>query len=186
MNEYIILATEAVITSQAMRVIVRDIGKGSSLPADLGSDESAITDATLAPYGLGKIWPDTKPIYNSKCQTIVTGEIEYRVDKWCRPYTVVDKPDATIIAAIKIEAGRRILVILPEWKQRNLIARGTELNTIHAQNGVWTQTEANEVAALETIWNSVKAIRTKSDEIEATVATADFSTFDPTDDALWI
>ena len=77
-------------------------------------------------------------------------------------------------ADIKAEAERRILALLPEWKQRNLTARGVELVLTLVKNKGWTADEAAEAAAIEAQWNKVKAVRARSDELEATLP-ADFA-----------
>jgi len=70
------------------------------------------------------------------------------------------------ITAVKTEAGRRILSFLPEWKQRNLTARMTELLEIGKTN--WTAEQQAEVDAMKAIWKQVKVIRKLSDTLEAT------------------
>jgi len=69
--------------------------------------------------------------------------------------------------AIKVEANRRILEIAPEWKQRNMLARGLELQSVGPAN--WTESQQTEVAALQAIWDNIKAIRGRSDELEEQV-----------------
>jgi hypothetical protein len=66
---------------------------------------------------------------------------------------------------IKAEAERRILLVCPEWKQRNLTARAAELALKGAAN--LTPEEAEEVAAGQAIWDTIKAIRLASNTIEA-------------------
>jgi hypothetical protein len=86
---------------------------------------------------------------------------------------------APTAAEVKGEAARRILAILPEWKQRNLTARAAELAKIGQAN--WTQAEADEWAAGQALWDQIKAIRAKSDQIEAMdPIPADFA-----DDTYW-
>lgn len=46
------------------------------------------------------------------------------------------------IGEIKAEAGRRILTILPDWKQRNLMAHAVELTAAGAKT--WTAREQAE------------------------------------------
>lgn len=63
----------------------------------------------------------------------------------------------------KAEANRRILAILPEWKQRNYTARAVE------------KVAAGEVGddewnAMQTAWLNIKAVRVASDAIEAEIA----------------
>ena len=66
------------------------------------------------------------------------------------------------IAETKAEANRRILAILPEWKQRNYTARAVE------------KVAAGEVGddewnAMNAAWTAIKAIRLASDAIEAEI-----------------
>ena len=64
----------------------------------------------------------------------------------------------------KAEANRRILAILPEWKQRNYTARAIE------------KVAAGEVGddewnAMSAAWTAIKAVRVASDAIETEIAT---------------
>jgi hypothetical protein len=75
-----------------------------------------------------------------------------------------------LIAEIKAEAGRRILLIMPEWKQRNLTARGVQLMNIARLNGTLTTGEETEAAAIDAVWEStVVPIRAHSDQLETDV-----------------
>lgn len=65
---------------------------------------------------------------------------------------------------VKAEAYRRIIGIVPEWKQRNLTARATVLLKKGEAN--WSEDEAAEWAAGEAIWAQVDAIRDASDTLE--------------------
>ncbi len=87
-----------------------------------------------------------------------------------------------VAADIKAEAQRRILSIAPEWKQRNLIAFGVEaIRDYGADVSAWpADLQAMNVAA-QAIWDAIKAIRTKSDEIEAMEPIPD----DFADDSYW-
>jgi hypothetical protein len=81
---------------------------------------------------------------------------------------------AEAIAEIKDRARARILAICPEWKQTNLVARGTELlMRVHLGGAALTEAEQAEVAAGQAIWDQVKAIRTASDAAEAAVLAAE-------------
>lgn len=68
---------------------------------------------------------------------------------------------------IKQEAQRRITGRFPAWKQTNMIARGVELQDIWRQNGAWTDAEAAEAATLQAAWDWIKAVRARSDALEA-------------------
>ena len=72
-------------------------------------------------------------------------------------------------AEIGMEAERRILKVMPEWKQRNLTARGVELLQARVLNGRWSPEDAAEAAAIQAQWDRVKAIRARSDELEQTL-----------------
>ena len=76
---------------------------------------------------------------------------------------------------VKAEAGRRILAIMPEWRQRNVIADLSSSNS-------------DTKTAAETEWAKVTAIRTKSNEIEASIGSMsdeEIINFDASDDAHW-
>ncbi len=75
-------------------------------------------------------------------------------------------PAPATAADIKAEAERRILAVLPEWKQRNLTARGIELLLALVKNRGWTAAETAEATAIQADWDKVKAIRARSDDLE--------------------
>ena len=83
---------------------------------------------------------------------------------------------ARMILWVKAEAERRILAIVPAWKQRNLLARAALL----AEKGrdAWSDAELAEWNAGEAIWAQVVAIRTASDRIEAMTPIPDDFTAD--------
>ncbi len=84
-------------------------------------------------------------------------------------------------AAIKAEAYRRIVAIIPEWKQRNLTAEGVELLSKLADGQTLTAQEQTARTKNLAMWAQVKAIRTKSNELEAMDPVPD----DFTDDKYW-
>lgn len=69
---------------------------------------------------------------------------------------------SALIAAIKLEARRRITTRYPEWKQSNMTARVVELVGAGQASGV-------EWDALQAAWGWVKAVRAHSDALEASV-----------------
>lgn len=88
---------------------------------------------------------------------------------------------------VKMEAQRRILELVPTWKQNNLTARMVELVNKKLVDTLTVEEEA-EIAAVQAIWDQVKAIRTNSDELETLIDTAlvaDLRVLDVTDDARW-
>lgn len=66
---------------------------------------------------------------------------------------------------VKQEAARRILAICPKWMQRNLTARAAELAIKGPTN--WTEQERAEHTAGQDIWDRIKLVRVKSNQIEA-------------------
>ena len=76
---------------------------------------------------------------------------------------------------IKEECEKRILAIMPDWRQRNVIA---DLSSDNA--------DTKTAATVE--WAKVTALRTKSNEIEASILSmsdAEIIAFNATDDAHW-
>lgn len=90
-------------------------------------------------------------------------------------------PPVIVVTAqqIKAEAYRRIIVICPEWKQRNLTAQASILAEKGRAN--WTAEELAAWDAGEAIWQSIAAIRAASDQLEAMDPIPD----DYTDDKHW-
>lgn len=89
---------------------------------------------------------------------------------------------AADIVAVKAEANRRIEAIMPDFKQRNALALGMEtVMTYGADPKDWPPELQQVNAAILAKWAAIKAIRTKSDEIEAmSPIPADFR-----DDKFW-
>lgn len=68
---------------------------------------------------------------------------------------------------VKAEAYRRIVALVPEWKQRNLIAQATQLLKIGPAN--WTPAQQAAWNAGDALWTQVAAIRAASDANEALI-----------------
>lgn len=64
---------------------------------------------------------------------------------------------------IKAEAHRRILAIVPMWKQNNLTAVALDIKTKAEPSAQ----DLARLAAIQSIWDRVVAIRTHSDTLEA-------------------
>lgn len=64
---------------------------------------------------------------------------------------------------IKTEAHRRILEIVPMWKQNNLTAVALDIKTKDSP----TAEDTAKLAAIQAIWDRVVAIRAYSDTLEA-------------------
>ena len=90
-------------------------------------------------------------------------------------YNNGDDAVADLQPSIRKECERRILELMPAWRQRNVIA---DLSSSDADK---------KAAALEA-WAQVEALRTKSNELEEAVRTMsdeEHFTFDPTNDTYW-
>lgn len=71
------------------------------------------------------------------------------------------------VAAINAEAQRRIFLVAPDWKQRNLTARAVVLTRKIAGGGTLSADEQAEWDAGEAIWNEILAIRQASNALNA-------------------
>lgn len=77
------------------------------------------------------------------------------------------RAQAAKIKAIKQQARLRISDIAQPWKQRNLLARGLELQ--HQGPDTWSAEEIAESDTIKAIWTNIKAVRSQSDNLEAQV-----------------
>ena len=73
--------------------------------------------------------------------------------------------------AAKIECRRRILALYADWKQTNMVARAAELTDKKIYGGTLLAQEETERLALQGIWAWIKAMRAKSDVLEASIQT---------------
>lgn len=97
--------------------------------------------------------------------------IAYQIDKInIADDAKLDRAKAEKIKAIKREANRKIIKVAPPWKQRNLLARGLELQ--NKTPAAWTAEEIAESEAIKAVWTAITAIRTNSDDLESQVETA--------------
>jgi len=87
-------------------------------------------------------------------------------DRYNTDGTPAPDPEPTV-EQVKAEAGRRILDVCPEWKQRNHIATDLTYTKIIQAGGSLTAEQEESRVAIESVWASVQNIRSKSDEIEA-------------------
>lgn len=88
---------------------------------------------------------------------------------------------AAVVASVKAEAERRILAIMPEWKQRNSLAQGLAAATTYGFDPeAWPAELQAEYAAVMAQWAQIKAIRAASNSIEASApeTVADLLLFD--------
>lgn len=69
---------------------------------------------------------------------------------------------------VKAEAGRRIEAIMPDYKQRNVLAFGLETVMAYgADPSQWPEPLQQVNAEMQAKWEAIKAIRARSNEIEA-------------------
>lgn len=100
------------------------------------------------------------------------------IDRVVIVHDLIDKTRPDQQLAVKSECRRRIIERFPDWKQANMTARSHELDRI--QSGFMrdadgnrleardlTETEMAEERAIGQAWAWIKAVRAKSDEIEA-------------------
>lgn len=69
-------------------------------------------------------------------------------------------------ANVKREAGQRILDAYPDWKQRNMNMRATELQEIRLEGGTLTAEQQAEADALKTAAAWITSVREASNLIE--------------------
>lgn len=82
------------------------------------------------------------------------------------PEKTVEQIEAERVASIKQTAGLKIVAMLPEWKQRNLLARSVELQNKVLGGTALTVEEQGELDAIQALWDKVKTIRLISDNAE--------------------
>jgi len=75
-------------------------------------------------------------------------------------------PPPVTAEQVKAEAERRILAVAPEWRQRNLLARGAELANIRHDRKL-TSGEKAEADAISAVWTAIAGLRAASDALEA-------------------
>jgi len=90
-------------------------------------------------------------------------EAAYNAEQAAEAQHEAAEASAQRIPDIKAAAGAVIVGRYPEWKQRNMIARMVELNT----KATPSAEEEAEMAALQSVWDWVKAVRAESDRLEA-------------------
>lgn len=74
--------------------------------------------------------------------------------------------EAKRVQEIKTTAGEKIVEIMPEWKQRNSIARMVELLSDAVDMTGLSADALAEISAVMLQWDDVKTIRTTSDAAE--------------------
>jgi len=134
---------------------LRKDNPGISFPKD-------IPDERLAEYDVYPVTLLDRPTTET-WQRATRNDLPTLIDGvWTLGWTVTDIP--ATVEMVKAEAGRRIIVICPEWKQRNLTAQAAQLAKKGEAN--WTPEEQAAWDAGEALWNQIAAIRAKSDLLE--------------------
>ena len=128
--------------------------------------------ALLADYDVYPVSIADAPPYDRDTERLVQAELTLADGKWVRGWTVVHltadelaQRRADMVEGVKREAGRRILAIAPDYRQRNMLARTAQLLRIGEAN--LTQSQRDEVLAIEIVWETIQMIRARSDAIEA-------------------
>lgn len=119
---------------------------------------------------------------------------EYDIPQPTLPTNIEITTDA-LKEKIKAEAGLRIYAVYPDYKQRNFngvvsLIQNKELLAIKAGSGNYTPTEdeMTYLRAAKTCKDFIDAIRTKSNELEASLDSMteeQLNAFDPSDDSNW-
>lgn len=131
----------------------------------------SLDSAELEKLGVYLVTETPVPSYNVYTERIVLRAEISDSGEWVEVWDVEQKKlsedERAILfaektSAVKAEANRRILAILPEWKQRNYTARAVE------------KVAAGEVGddewnAMQAAWQQIKAVRVASDAIEAEI-----------------
>lgn len=120
-------------------------------------------DALLSEYGMLPVQVEAQSTIDGRYQRITQGDLTEANGVVTRGWVIEEIPGT--VERVKAEAGRRILAICPEWKQRNLTAQAAQLAKKGEAN--WTTEEAAAWAAGEALWGQIAAIRAASDVIEA-------------------
>jgi hypothetical protein len=85
-----------------------------------------------------------------------------------------------VSTAIKAEASRRILAVMPQYKQLDFVAESVvALLTLGADMDRWPADARARVRHGIALWRYAEAVRARSDQLE------DVPPADPTDDAHW-
>lgn len=131
-----------------------------------------ISDDTLSRFNVYTYVVADRPSYDKATQRIEHSSFDNSSGSWVLTWVTVAKTPAeleeytaTMVSKVKAEARRRILTILPEWKQRNLTARAAELSIKGVTN--WTSEEQLEYDNGQELWNEIKVLREKSNILEA-------------------
>ena len=143
------------------------------------SSLNGLSDAELAPLGWHPC-PGEAPTYDSSWQNISGPTAVEDEEGWYAEWIITDRPLEDVqtekLKEIREEAGRRIIAIVPEYKQRNLLAEAMTLTATYGPRKDWGEdVPAPIVAKWEAgaaVWAQVKAIRDASDVAEEQIISA--------------
>jgi hypothetical protein len=149
---------------------------------------SDCTEADLKRQGIVRVYEGSRPetadrTHTARLDTIPTLNGERWEQQWIvteNTNVEVARYDDHVRRRIKHEAEDRIVQLVPEWKQRNALARSLEL--LRKGEANLTPTEQTEVAQVDALWLEIKRIRSVSDTLEA----VDPPPEDYSDDKYWI
>ena len=127
----------------------------------LSADElSVLGYALIPPSPAGVDWRHQASEWRSADQLWIVTERDSDVVK------------AELVESVKDDAAQKILSIAPDWRQRNLIARGASLANKVAV-GSATTADVAEIAAIDAVFESqINPIRDASNVIEAAINAA--------------
>lgn len=124
--------------------------------------------------GVWRTVVDLQPDYDPRIESRAKAGWQITETEALRQYTITPHARSMMIQAVKNEAQRRIIaatgttdIMSCLTKQMNAQMRGAELINIKASGGTLTAEQQAEAAALQDLADSIKAIRAKSNEIEA-------------------
>jgi hypothetical protein len=111
-------------------------------------------------------------------QTRITWFLPQGDNPVIRPATAGEADSAKAVGSryvdrVKAEAGRRIEDVVPDWKQRNLLARSSEFLLKGIPN--LTSNEHTELTRILALWAWVKSVRAFSDTLETQSPDTDIS-----------
>jgi hypothetical protein len=130
------------------------------MPPVSGTNEVAVYDKAVSEW---RLLPDYRniPVWDAEGNSEVVISIGDLPEGFS--FTKVVPLEILLIGNDR-EAYRVIVAKYPEWKQRNALARATELNEKMITSSL-TVEEIAEMDIIKAMWGWVKTVRTRSDEI---------------------
>lgn len=178
------------IEATVLQQLIPTVGNPAGLPLEV-----------LAEYGYAPVTIVNDPPIDPNVEYLVRPtQATLKGGEWVIESTVVqytsqelqnieDTLRTSIIEQIKDEAFRRIVLLIPVWKQRNLTARAAVFAMKTASGTTLTPSEQVEWDAGLAQWTQIDEIRTKSGTIETLVtelSLVDLKGFDPSLEQYWV